>query len=202
MTHVFPEWYTWSLNIFPCPIQTGFEMMLKGNLETIIKLLIIQNFFLLVQNQSNGDFVKGSIYFAIAAPPNVQSYGRAFNRTLSNITQNILTGRSSIPSYNLSLETVVIDLPENGSFSSGFLESVCDIFGSKRIIAVLIVGHSPAAFTVSLTARHAGIPVLWARGDSQLLPGFRTMVSNSIFKFNILKNKCLIFVYLKKVREL
>lgn len=152
-------------------------MMPRYSLENIIKLLIIQISFMLVQTHREEDFVRGSIYFAIAAPPSTQSYSRAFNRTLSNITQNFLTGRSSKTYYNLSLETVVIDLPENGSFSSGLLENVCDKFGSKRIIAVLIVGRSPAAFTVSLTARHAGIPVLWAQGDSQLLPGFRTMVS-------------------------
>lgn len=152
-------------------------MMLKNRLENIIVLLVFQIAFLLVQTHGEDTLVKGSIYFAIAAPPSAQSYSRAFNRTLSNITQNFLSGRSGKSNYNLSLETIVIDLPDNGSFSASLLESVCNKFGSKRIIAVLIVGHSPAAFTVSLTARHAGIPVLWARGDSQLLPGFRTMVS-------------------------
>lgn len=152
-------------------------MKLRQSIESVIKLLIIQISFIIVKAHNEDNFVKGSIYFAIAAPNSAQSYSRAFNRTLSNITQNFLTGRSSKSNYNLSLETIVIDLPENGSFSAGLLESVCDKFGSKRIIAVLIIGHSPAAFTVSLTARHAGIPVLWARGDSQLLPGFRTMVS-------------------------
>lgn len=152
-------------------------MKLRHSIDNISKLLIVQICFVFVKTHSEENFVKGSIYFAIAAPASAQSYSRAFNRTLSNITQNFLTGKSSKANYNLSLETIVIDLPENGSFSAGLLESVCDKFGSKRIIAVLIIGHSPAAFTVSLTAKHAGIPVLWARGDSQMLPGFRTMVS-------------------------
>lgn len=152
--------------------------MMKTSLKIILKLLIIQICFIFVQTRTEQNFVKGSIYLAIAAPPSAQSYSRAFNRTLSNITQNFLTGSSSKANYNLSLETIVIDLPENGSFSAGLLENVCNKLGSRRIIAVLIVGHSPAAFTVSLTARHAGIPILWAQGDSRLLPGFRTMVSD------------------------
>lgn len=160
-------------------------MKLRHILNKIIKLLIIQISFLFVKTNCEDNFVKGTIYFAIAAPSSAQSYSRAFNRTLSNITQNFLTSKSSKLNYNLSLETIVIDLPENGSFSAGLLESVCDKFGSKRIIAVLIIGHSPAAFTVSLTAKHAGIPVLWARGDSQLLPGFRTTVSYFYFTLKV-----------------
>lgn len=159
-------------------------MKLRHSIENIIILLVIQVCCVLVKTHSEDNFVKGSIYFAIAAPSSAQSYSRAFNRTLTNITQNFLTGRSSKSNYNLSLETIVIDLPENGSFSAGLLESVCDKFGSKRIVAVLIIGHSPAAFTVSLTAKHVGIPVLWARGDSQMLPGFRTMVSMRFLIFN------------------
>lgn len=71
----------------------------------------------------------------------------------------------------------MIDLPENGSFSAILLEEVCAKLEGKRVVAVLIIGNSPAAFTVSITAKHAAIPVLWARGHGQFLPGFRGLVS-------------------------
>lgn len=113
----------------------------------------------------------GRIYFAIAAPPSEQSYSRAFNKTLMNITQSERNG------LNISLDTLVIDLPKNGNFSAHLLESLCDKFEGKHVVAVLIIGDSPAAFTVSLAATHSGVPVLWARGRGGFLPGFRSMVS-------------------------
>ncbi|XP_050304727.1 uncharacterized protein LOC126742188 isoform X4 [Anthonomus grandis grandis] len=124
---------------------------------------------------------QGKLYFAIAVSSSGgQTFGRAFNKTLTNITQNHLYGTLKKFSYNISLEPLVIELPENGSFSSTLLENVCGTFEGKHVVAVLIVGSSPAAFTVSLTARHAGIPVLWARGQSEVLPGFRTLESSPL----------------------
>ncbi|GLV34328.1 hypothetical protein CBL_00256 [Carabus blaptoides fortunei] len=117
------------------------------------------------------------MYFAIAATSSGQIYSRAFNKTLANITQSYLTGKSNVVTYNISLETLVIELPETGIFSSTFLQSVCDRFEDKHVVAVLVVGNSRAAFTVALAAGHAGIPVLWARGTNTFLPGFNNLVT-------------------------
>lgn len=111
------------------------------------------------------------MFFAIAAAPSGQGYTKAFNKTLVNITQMYL------PRSAGKLETLAIELPENGSFSAKLLVTLCEKFEGKHVVAVLIVGDSPAAFTVSLAARHSSIPVLWARGHSGFLPGFRTLVS-------------------------
>lgn len=119
----------------------------------------------------------GRMYFAIAAPPSEQSYSRAFNKTLMNITQLYLSGISDKSSFNFTLDTLVIELPKNGNFSARLLESLCEKFEGKHVVAVLIIGDSPAAFMVSLAATHAGVPVLWARGRGGFLPGFRSMVS-------------------------
>lgn len=148
-------------------------------LETLIKIILIQLALLLIHVRSDDHRpIRGNIYFAIAASANAQSYSRAFNRTLMNITQNYLASTSGSGfAFNLSLDAIVIDLPENGSFSASLLENVCSKFDGKKVIAVLIIGNSPAAFTVSLTAKHAGIPVLWAKGQSEFLPGLRNMVS-------------------------
>lgn len=119
--------------------------------------------------QQNG----GKMYFAIATSPSEQQYSRAFNKTLMNITQTYMTKEN----YNISIDTLIIDLPENGSFTAVVLEKLCEQFEGKHVIAVLLIGDSPAAFTVSLAATHSGIPVLWARGKGGFLPGFRSLVS-------------------------
>ncbi|KAJ3643375.1 hypothetical protein Zmor_026089 [Zophobas morio] len=124
-------------------------------------------------------FRPGRLYFAIAAAPSGQAYSRAFNKTLMNITQSYLTTKMHKDTFNFTVETLVIELPENGSFSAALLRILCDQFEGKHVVAVLVVGDSPAAFTVSLTAKHSGIPVLWARGHSGFLPGFRSLVSLS-----------------------
>lgn len=115
----------------------------------------------------------GKMYFAIATTPSEQQYSRAFNKTLINITQSYMTKEN----YNISIDTLIIDLPENGSFTPVVLENLCEQFEGKHVIAVLLIGDSPAAFTVSLAATHSGIPVLWARGKGGFLPGFRSLVS-------------------------
>lgn len=117
------------------------------------------------------------MYFAIAASATEQSYSRAFNKTLMNITQSYLTSNSKSDGYNVSLDTLIIELPENGSFTALLLEKLCGKFEGKHVVAVLVIGDSPAAFTVSLAATHSGIPVLWARGKGGYLPGFRNLVS-------------------------
>lgn len=114
------------------------------------------------------------MYFAIAATPSGQSYSRAFNKTLTNITQSYAEEGGF---YNVTLETLAIEMPENGSFSARLLKTVCEQFEGKHVVAVLLVGDSPAAFTISMAAKHSGIPVLWARGHSGFLPGFRRLVS-------------------------
>ncbi|KAH1009936.1 hypothetical protein HUJ04_002226 [Dendroctonus ponderosae] len=119
----------------------------------------------------------GRAYFAIAVPSSGQSFSRAFNKTLTNITQNHFFGSVDRTHYNISLEPMVIELPDNGTFSAVFLQHVCDMFEGKHIVAVLVIGSTPAAFTVSLTARHVGIPVLWAQGHTEFLPGFRSLSS-------------------------
>lgn len=115
------------------------------------------------------------MYFAIAATPSGQSYSRAFNKTVTNITQSYVEEGGF---YNVSVETLAIELPENGSFSARLLKYVCEQFEGKHVVAVLLIGDSPAAFTVSLAAKHSGITVLWARGHSGFLPGFRRLVSS------------------------
>lgn len=122
-------------------------------------------------NNSNNNV--GKMYFAIATSPNEQQYSRAFNKTLMNITSLYLTKEY----YNISIDTLIIDLPENGSFTAVVLEKLCEQFEGKHVIAVLLIGDSPAAFTVSLAATHSGVPVLWARGKGGFLSGFRSSVS-------------------------
>lgn len=125
----------------------------------------------------NADSRRTTIYFAIAAPPSVQSYSRAFNKTLVNITQSYVLNR------NITLDTLPVELPENGSFSARLLKTVCDQFEGKHVAAVLVVGDNPASFTVSMAARHSGIPVLWARGNRGFFPGFGSLVSKqSVWK--------------------
>lgn len=154
--------------------------------DSFFKVVLLQIALLLVHvhGQDNDKMVNdfpsfrpGKLYFAIAASPSGQTYSRAFNKTLMNITQNYLTSKLNKDTFNYTLETLIIELPENGSFSAALLRLLCDQFEGKHVVAVLVVGDSPAAFTVSLTAKHAGIPVLWARGHSGFLPGFRSLVS-------------------------
>ncbi|KAF5281607.1 hypothetical protein FQR65_LT02927 [Abscondita terminalis] len=121
----------------------------------------------------------GIMYFAIASPPSGQTFSRAFNKTLTNFTQTYLMSRFETASYNITIDTLTIDLPENGSFSSSLLEHICEQFEGKHVIAVLVIGDSSAAFTVSTTAKHVGIPVLWAKGHAQVLQGFRELVSSN-----------------------
>lgn len=129
---------------------------------------------------NDGHIIPKRLYFAIAAPSNTQNYARAFNKTLMNITQSYMSVRTKNDRYNfnVTLDMLAIELPKNGSFSARLLETVCQQFEGKHVVAVLVVGSSPAAFTVTLTAEHVGIPVIWARGQTEFLPGFRSLVSD------------------------
>ncbi|XP_044268937.1 uncharacterized protein LOC123014091 isoform X4 [Tribolium madens] len=158
--------------------------------DSFYKVILFQFALLLVHvsgyeddNKMVNDFANfrpGRLYFAIAASPSGQTYSRAFNKTLLNITQSYLTTKVHKDTFNFTLETLVIELPENGSFSAALLRNLCNQFEGKHVVAVLILGDSPAAFTVSLTAKHAGIPVLWARGHSGFLPGLRSLESSPL----------------------
>lgn len=174
----------------PSPFHTLFpkprKMVLNPRFDdSFYKVILLQFALLLVhvsgyENDKNDftNFRPGRLYFAIAASPSGQTYSRAFNKTLMNITQSYLTTKVNKDTFNFTLETLVIELPENGSFSAALLRNLCNQFEGKHVVAVLIVGDSPAAFTVSLTAKHSGIPVLWARGHSGFLPGLRSLVSD------------------------
>ncbi|XP_068898087.1 uncharacterized protein [Tenebrio molitor] len=166
-------------------------MVLNSRLDDSFYKVILLQFALLLVHVSGYEndkkmvndfpsFRPGRLYFAIAASPSGQTYSKAFNKTLMNITQSYLTTKSHKDTFNFTVETLVIELPENGSFSAALLRTLCDQFEGKHVVAVLVVGDSPAAFTVSLTAKHSGIPVLWARGHSGFLPGFRSLESSPL----------------------
>ncbi|KAF5303394.1 hypothetical protein FQA39_LY09985 [Lamprigera yunnana] len=149
------------------------SVVANSNRKQIIRTAI--NDFAIFKRQQNG-----VIYFAIAATPSGQTFSRAFNKTLSNITQSYLMNKMETAFYNITIDTLTIDLPENGSFSSGLLEYICEQFERKYVIAVLIIGDSPAGFTVAITSKHAGIPVLWAKGHAHQLRGFRDLNANPL----------------------
>lgn len=154
------------------------------------------------------------MYFAIAVSSSAtlasgtttQTYTRAFNKTLANITQsfwnsgNVRGGdgnedRRRGMLYNITLDSLVIDLPENGLFSSNFLERLCVQLEGRRVAAILIVGDSPAAFTVALVAGNAGVPILWARGNGDYMPTLTDRVSNFFIKRIILEDLQELFIH-------
>lgn len=121
---------------------------------------------------------RNQMYFALAASAsaasvNGQLFTRAFNKTLTNMTQAYHLA------HNVTVEPLLIELPDDVSvgFSEPFLRYVCSRFERRHVVAVFIVGNSRAAFTVALAAGHAGVPVLWARGTNTNLPGLNNLVS-------------------------
>lgn len=161
-----------------------------ANREPIFLILLVFFFSAMAHSSRNGGGDRNSgrqlaplrgskMYFAIAAMPSEQSYSRAFNKALTNITQTYLDGRFKETRFNITLDTLPIELPENGSFSAVLLEILCSKFEGKHVVALLVIGNTPAAQTVSLAATHSGIPVLWARGQGGVVPGFRSSVSAS-----------------------
>lgn len=124
---------------------------------------------------TRGQRKTGKMYVAIAAPPGEPSFSRAFNKTLANVTAGYLPIHAGRQVYNITLDTIVVELPVNGTFSSGLLERLCGQLEGKHVVAMLLIGDTPAAFTVSQAATYAGIPVLWAK-DQGFLTGFSTSV--------------------------
>ncbi|XP_049823043.1 uncharacterized protein LOC109597115 isoform X3 [Aethina tumida] len=152
-------------------------MILNFREDACCKLILVQFALLLIQvkceGHQSGAAYRSKMYLAIAASGGNPVYGRAFNRTLSNITQSYLAGRRGSLTFNVTLETLAIDLPENGSFSADLLETVCRRFQGKHVVAILVIGASPASFTVALASATCRVPVLWARGpEEDFIPTF------------------------------
>ncbi|KAK9871742.1 hypothetical protein WA026_014195 [Henosepilachna vigintioctopunctata] len=138
-----------------------------------LALLLLNVYGLGTRKEStNGDRTDNRMYFAIAAMPNT-TYSRIFNRTLSNLTQNLIPKTK----INFALDTLPIELPKNGKFSALFLKELCSKLEKKNVLAIFVIGDSQAAFTIKLAATHIGIPLLWAKGQSGISPGFRSLVS-------------------------
>lgn len=85
--------------------------------------------------------------------------------------------------HNVTVSPIIITLPENQQFSAAILEEMCELLEGKHLVAVLIIGGSPAGFAVALAAGTAGIPVLWARGGTGDPIGYLQSVS-TIFSFS------------------
>lgn len=92
----------------------------------------------------------------------------------------------------MSLETVSVDLPEDGRFSAALLARACDRFEGRHVAAVLVLGDTPAAFTVSMAARHSGVAVLRAGGNGGLVPGFGSLVSGRFWGWWELERRVLV----------
>lgn len=144
--------------------------------ETCKSILLVQLLVLFSLQVYGSNYTANSseekMYFVVASSSNV-TYSRIFNKTLTNLTRSLFPKEK----FHIELDTLIIDLPVNGSFSAIFLEELCDKVEKKRVLAVFVIGDSPAASTVSMAATHIGIPVLWAKGQDKFLPGFRNMVS-------------------------
>lgn len=80
----------------------------------------------------------------------------------------------------------MITLPGNQQFSASILENTCALLEGKHIVAVLIVGGSPAGSAVALAAGTAGIPVLWARGGTGDMVGYFQSVSTLVLSLHFL----------------
>ncbi|KAK6640098.1 hypothetical protein RUM43_008375 [Polyplax serrata] len=112
------------------------------------------------------------VYVAVAfSEREFPSYSKVFNKTLSSIPNSFLIPDSLNRHYNISVSPLFFVLPNSGRFSSSIYEVMCNSFDRKRVVAILVIGESPAAFTVSLAAVTSNIPVLWARGGIPSPPG-------------------------------
>lgn len=116
-----------------------------------------------------------SMHIAVAfSETQAQTFSRAFNRTMINITRLFM---ENYHQHNITLSPLIITLPENQQFSDAILEKTCTLLEGKHVVVVLIIGGSPAGFAVALAAGTAGIPVLWARGGTGDLVGYTQSVS-------------------------
>ncbi|XP_044755269.1 uncharacterized protein LOC123314202 isoform X2 [Coccinella septempunctata] len=148
------------------------------NRKTIIlvQLLVVFSLQVYCSNVTAKQNQEGEKMFFVVASSSNMTYSRIFNKTLTNLTRSLFPKER----YQIELDTLIIDLPVNGSFSAIFLEELCEKLERKRVIAMFVIGDSPAASTVSLAATHIGIPVLWARGQDKFLPGFRSLAASPL----------------------
>lgn len=86
------------------------------------------------------------------------SYSKIFNKTLSSIPNSFLIPDSMNRQYNISIAPLFFILPDSGRFSSSIYQVMCNSFERKRVAAILVIGESPAAFTVSMAAITSNIP--------------------------------------------
>jgi ionotropic glutamate receptor NMDA 3A len=99
---------------------------------------------------------------------------------MNNVTRMFM---DNYHQHNVTVSPIIITLPENQQFSAAILEETCELLEGKHLVAVLIIGGSPAGFAVALAAGTAGIPVLWARGGTGDPIGYLQSVS-SVFSFS------------------
>jgi ionotropic glutamate receptor NMDA 3A len=119
-----------------------------------------------------------NMHIAVAfSETHAQTFSRAFNKTMNNVTRLFM---ENYHQHNITLSPLIITLPENQQFSAAILEKTCSLLDGKHIVAVLIIGGSPAGFAVALAAGTAGIPVLWARGGTGDLVGYFQSVSTIV----------------------
>lgn len=99
------------------------------------------------------------IYIAAAfSEKDFSSYSKIFNKTLSSIPNSFLIPDSLNRHYNISVSPLFFVLPDSGRFSSSIYDVMCNTFNQKRVAAILVIGESPAAFTVSMAAVTSNIP--------------------------------------------
>lgn len=130
--------------------------------------------------QKNTDYPseQWNMHIAIAfSETHTQTFSRAFNKAMNNVTRLFV---ENYHQHNITLSPLMIILPQNQQFSSAILEKTCSLLEGKHVVAVLIIGGSPAGFAVALAAGTAGIPVLWARGGTGDLVGYFQSVSKIV----------------------
>lgn len=99
------------------------------------------------------------VYIAVAfSERDFPSYSKIFNKTLSTIPNSFLIPDSMNRHYNISVSPLFFVLPNSGRFSSSIYEVMCNSFDRKRVVSIMVIGESPAAFTVSLAAVTSNIP--------------------------------------------
>jgi hypothetical protein len=161
---------------------------------SLILLLLLPAILSLSQNstvrelQRDTDFPSQpwNMHIAVAfSETYAQTYSRAFNKIMNNVTR-LFT--ENYHQHNITLSPLIITLPENQQFSAAILEKTCALLEGKHIVAVLLIGESPAGFAVALAAGTAGIPVLWARGGSGDLVGYFQSVSTNVLFFRLCMN--------------
>jgi ionotropic glutamate receptor NMDA 3A len=130
------------------------------------------------QKNTNFQSQQWNMHIAVAfSEAHAQTFSRAFNKMMNNVTRLFM---DNYHQHNITLSPLIIPLPENEQFSAAILEKTCGLLEGKHIVAVLIIGGSPAGFAVALAAGTAGIPVLWARGGTGDLVGYFQSVSTIV----------------------